>query len=597
MAVTERNRGVEISRNINGGVDSGISATQIAPTQFAKAFNITFRGGEPTCRPGWKTLPITWGDPADEVKWNTGAYQGAGVFIMDNGIPFLVVSVGGNIFAINTLNLVGKWLAGGNSSVLKKAWFQQAEDILIIQDGQSRPFLWDGAVIRRAGVFEVPTGTAMAYGRGRLWVALVRSYIGGDIVYGDLVYGRRNIIRFTENTFLNEGGAFGVPVQDGQINALCFVARQDDGVKEGGLMVMTSGTIYEFEAPMDRTVWKDLQQPIQRFALIGFGSLGSSCVGNVNGDLWFRSEDGIRSFYYGQRFFNTWGNTPQSTEVNWILNADTRSMLFYSSAVNFDNRFLTTALPYKNDRGYVFRGFTAIDFTGVSSLRRVNDPAWEGFWACKNDLPIFQLLAADTQNGRKCWSFALNGSDIELFELTKFNNYDDDIPINWWYETRDFDWTDDTERKRLSHVEQWHREARGRFTTTVLYRSDEQPCWNPIRSWEECVVERQCSLTLDDPIIPPCHPPAMKQPVSLPRRGSTQPEDTSNCSEKTPNRVGYTIQFRHEHTGKAKIKRLKYVAEKIPEDGAGKIIPSNGCGGPVPCLDVACCQPSQYKSA
>jgi hypothetical protein len=594
VAVTERNRGVEVCRNINGGVDSGISATQISDTQFAKAFNLTFRGGEPTCRPGWTSRPLNWGVADDLIKWNTGLFQGAEVFILDNGTPYLVVSVGGNIFAIRTTDWTASWLAGGNSSLIPKVWMQQAEDVIIIQDGQSRPYIWDGANIRRAGILEVPTGTAMAYGRGRLWVARIRSYIGGDLVYGDATFGRRNILRFTENTFLNEGGEFAVPVKDSRITSLAFVARQDEGTKEGGLMVFTPGSIFEFEAPMDRTVWKNMEQPLQRFALIGFGSLGADCVGNVNGDLWFRSEDGIRSFYFGQRLFNSWGNTPQSTEMTWILNNDTVSMLYHASSVNFDNRFLTTALPYYDlARGYVSRGFSAIDFTGISALRRTNPPAWEGFWAAQDDLPIFKLLAADTRQGRRCWALVLNDGLIEVSELSKSLNYDNDLPISWWYETRDFDWQDDTEKKRLSHAEQWHREARGIFTTNILYRSDEQPCWLPIRDWQECIMERQCAITLDEET---CLPPPMKQPVSLPRRGSTQPEDTQNCSELTPNRTGYTFQFRFENTGSAKVKRLKFVAEKIPEDGAGKIIPSNDCGGPLPCLDAACCSPSQYKS-
>ena len=49
-------------------------------------------------------------------------------------------------------------------------YFQQAENWLIVQDGQNQPYLYNGSTLRRATGDEVPVGGPMAYGKGRLWV-------------------------------------------------------------------------------------------------------------------------------------------------------------------------------------------------------------------------------------------------------------------------------------------------------------------------------------------------------------------------------------------------------------------------------------------
>ena len=110
-------------------------------------------------------------------------------------------------------------------------FFQQAENWLVVQDQQSPPYLYNGGSLRRATGEEVPIGGPMAYGKGRLWVANGSEYYGGDLVYGDPAYGRDSVIRFTENTFLNEGGAFAV--SNGPITGLAFGANLDTSLGLG----------------------------------------------------------------------------------------------------------------------------------------------------------------------------------------------------------------------------------------------------------------------------------------------------------------------------------------------------------------------------
>ncbi len=44
----------------------------------------------------------------------------------------------------------------------------------------------------------------MAYGKGRLWVARGSEYYGGDLVYGDPIYGRNSVIRDQAEAFKND---------------------------------------------------------------------------------------------------------------------------------------------------------------------------------------------------------------------------------------------------------------------------------------------------------------------------------------------------------------------------------------------------------
>jgi hypothetical protein len=452
-------------------------------------------------------------------------------------------------------------------------YFQQAENWLVVQDTINVPYLYNGATIRRATSDEVPTGGPMAYGKGRLWVANGSEYYGGDLVYGDPAYGRDSVIRFTENTFLAEGGAFAV--SNGPITGLAFAANLDTSLGDGDLLVFTPTATYAFNAPVDRDAWKDLSYPIQRFALLNFGSFNHESIVAVNGDLFFRAQDGIRSLIYARRDFTEWGNTPVSRQVVRALAYDTEFYLYAASAVNFDNRMLMTTLPKKvNGRGIVHGGAVVLDFDLVSGMGRKVAPAWEGVWT---GVDFFQFLTIRIQNADRCFAFGLNQGDIGLYEVTKNGQFDfdgfDDAPIDWVIETRSLTFAEPANKKRLVSAEQWYDQVMGSIESKVYFKANEGECWHPWAEIKDCAKYRNCEPgeISCPPAVINCQEVKYYQPAARSRIALPQPPDKCDIQTGGFTRDGYEFQLRYVNTGRFRLKRVAMVAQRLQEDIYGDL--------------------------
>jgi hypothetical protein len=464
------------------------------------------------------------------------------------------------------------WLQA-NNPLATHVYFQQAENWLIVQDQQSAPYLYNGMVFRRAASDEVPVGGPMAYGKGRLWVARGSEYYGGDLVYGDPLYGRNSVIRFTENTFLNEGGAFAV--SNGPITGLAFAANLDTSLGDGDLLVFTPTATYAFNAPVDRDVWKDLNYPIQRFALLNFGSFNHESIVPVNGDLFFRAQDGIRSLIYARRDFTEWGNTPISRQVVRALAYDTEFYLTAASAVNFDNRMLMTIQPQKvNGRGVVHRGVVVMDFDLVSGMGRKLPPAWEGVWT---GVDILQMLTVRIQKQDRCFMFGLNQGDIGLYEVTKNGQFDfdgfDDSPIEWTIETRSLTFAEPANKKRLVSAEQWYDQVMGSIESKVYFKANEGECWQPWAEFKDCAKYRNCEPgeISCPPAVINCQEVKYYQPPARSRIALPQPPDKCDVQTGGFTRDGYEFQLRYVNTGRFRLKRVAMVAQRLQEDIYGDL--------------------------
>ena len=328
------------------GVDSGSDPALIGRDQVALAFNTTFRRDFPECRPGWAKLTLTG------AYFQLGRWQGAHSYIDDSGVPSIIASIGGSIVRFNILNNVVTNLstASGLSNTTKPplVWMVQAERYLLIQDGLSIPLTWEGASLTRSnpvafGGVNLPVGCMMEYNNGRLWVTLDdrKSFVAGDLAYS-ITGTAADVLSFTENDFIDGGGSFGMPSSAGRINAMKSVAIQDSTLGQGPLQVFGQAGSASMNAPFDRTTWQQLDSPIQSVSLIAPGPVGQYAVATINGDLWYRSQDGIRSFMVARRDHGTWVNTPLSHERSRILDRDDPYLLQHTSAVVFDKRLLST---------------------------------------------------------------------------------------------------------------------------------------------------------------------------------------------------------------------------------------------------------------
>ena len=120
----------------------------------------------------------------------------------------------------------------------QEVWFAQVNNFLVIQDGISQPIILDSLNARLAiPNQEVPIGTIMTYGAGRLWVVSpdFRSFEASDI---DLQNDPSNALQFTEDQYFGDGGAFVLPGNFGNITGMSFSAIKDPGSAFGDLIVI-----------------------------------------------------------------------------------------------------------------------------------------------------------------------------------------------------------------------------------------------------------------------------------------------------------------------------------------------------------------------
>jgi len=492
---------------------------------------------------------------------------------VDSAVQLTVVNVdgvAGTIVPVGTA--VTYWDV--NPALRNQVWMLQAEKWMIIQDGQSVPIFFDGASSRRSveTLGQIQAGEAMEYHRGR--VAKVnpggRTFSIGDIVYGSSgtpgEQFRDSVLYVKENTYLVGGGFFFVPGTYGKITFMRGMADLDKSLGQGPLMVGTAKAIFTCDLPTDRKIWQALTNPILSVAQVANGGRSQDSAVNVNGDLFTRANDGVRSLTQGQRdFLTSWGNVPVSREMNRLLPHDDESLLGYASGAYFDNRLLMTASPSYSRRGVFHRTTVALDFDVLSSMRDKKPAAWEGAWLGTN---ILKTTVGEYRNRERCMEWIVTGEgDIELWEQTKdatADKFNSEIPIKWGIETCDFfrkgQAYHELDLKRLMGGEIYVTDVYGSVNFRVLYKPDQHPCWTYWNSWTVCVPKSVCT-SADG-----CLVNTINKPLYFPRMPFGMP--SKECDEtgtRRPYREGRTFQVRIEVIGHCKIRGMRLMAITIPE--------------------------------
>lgn len=553
-----------------GGIDSGKSPTVatasnpngLARNQFSYATNCTMRGGRVKPRPGFENREIGTFDQEE------GRYQGGFLYQGDNGTGCIVACIDGHFLRFNVgsdNSIVDITPSDGpNPSSRPQVWFYQAENFLIGQDGQTKPFIYDGGISRRAADDDVPVGTVGAYCRGRIWQARPD---GVTFVAGDLVYQngfRSDVLKFIDNTFLAGGGFFTIPANSGQIRAMQSMANIDTSLGQGPLLVMADNTICSVDAPFVRTEWQNLNYPIRTIAQITNGASGQYSTVLVNGDVFYRAPDGIRSFYVARRNFGQWANTPISREVSRAIDFDTKSLLTFGSAVVFDNRMLMTCSPVSNNRGVYHRGLAVLDFDLVSGMSYKLPPAWEGVWKGVNFL---QVLSGRIGGKERCFAFVLSDeSKIELWEITtdaRFDSFPEETRITWSLELGSYTFEKAFQLKRLESGDLWIDRLAGEVDFTLQYRPDQHPCYLNWDTWSECAKYQDCETE-------ECGTPIPFKEQYRPRKRFKSPDDSCNSTLNIPFVDGYEFQPKLTITGFCEIKQFRLQAFERTEPFVGE---------------------------
>ena len=591
MAIVDRGRLVDGITALDGGMDSGRSPNLIAPNQVQYAGNVAFRGGFAKTRPAYKRINVTGFSTAAADK-----FQGCGYFDYSDGQIIFVA--GGNTYKIEPPSSGTDWACSDitNSKTLSttrdRVHMVQAENKIgggsatshmIIQDGTSSPFIWDGSSASYASDTSnsVPTGTGpMAFGHGRLWVAQGRSYVGSDI-YG----GSNGTLKFTEYTYLAGGGSCSVPVSAGDITAMRFAAAPNTALGQGELIVATDDAVFTVNVPLDRTGWSALSDRVQRVALINNGAMSHFSTELVNGDVFMRSRDGIRSVIQAVRDFNQLGNTPISSELHRIFKYDAAEYLKYSSGVLFDNRYLLTSQSiYDNTKGVAYAGLVSLDFNQISSMKGKAPPAYDGFWtsevtrsSVKHDLEVYQLVKGRFDGVERCFAFIrpkyLSGSsvtygDTELWEIMRDDSLvvdDVDIvggenvnnEITAEIETPSFDFNQIGAAKILESADLWvDNLTGGTVTFNADFHPDQYPCWVSWQNWS--VISESSSDNCNDLID------YQRQYRARMRLGT--PSSAEEPAVGKPFNYGWEFAARLKWTGRARVKLFRLNCRETQEE-------------------------------
>lgn len=629
MAISLKNALLDAQISWEMGVDTYQAPSRVPRNQLCLSINNSTRQDYISPRPRWRQVPLTFVKssggsivPAPDVQtaFETGYFQKFSGYVPDQGPSHLIWCISGQVFKVDALT-------GGNVQKFPlptprpinrpNSWLCQAEMFLVIQDGKNVPLIYDGATLRlsdvlgSAGVdadghrlFEVPVGSVMAYSDGRLWVALENnnSFAAGDIVYGPTgtaAYNRRDsVLKFTENTYLNEGFAFAVPANMGGITAMIPVANLDTSLGQGPLQIFTPQGCFSVQAPADRDTWKNLTYPIKTVSLFDNGALSDVATVNVNGDVWYRAPDGARSFLIARRDFGTWGNRSMSYEVIRHLKNDDPNLLYKASAAVFDNRLLMTCAPqYDAFHGVYHRGLVVLDFIPLTSIGGSQPPNWDGLWT-STQMDILQIQRVESEGVSHCFAAVLAQPDdqglrkIQLWELDRNPGPDlgptlIETRVTRRIETPRLDFapaSNRLEQKLLEAVDIWASDVKGLVNFSLWYRPDEDPCWKHWRDWEVCAPVKTCA---SDAVNGCVGPMLNRQAQYRARMGALKPPESLSIG-RVPSRMFYGCQFALDIVGEATISAMRFLANRIVEPVFGSAQPTEAsCEEIIQCCPVS----------
>ena len=329
----------EALQGVPKGVNDLLDPAFLPEGQAARLLNVEVRNGLAESRPGFLAVDC----PAQ------GRFQGAFRYELDGALRWVLV-VAGEVWTYNFATNGWLKIAEFPTKDFAQAWFCQAGKYAVVQNGVYDPvenwpiifhedavvdnlsleYIWGNEVLkvsdfkydgesnlsRDADAIRVPIGKAMAFGQGRLFVAVERYYDNGlsSGFVGWRYDGCRHIVAgdderwddpsrmlvFRQNDDLLGGGALTVPAENGLITSLAFFRNASTGTGLGELLVMCRRGSSVYSVSVKRG-GEDNQWGLAGFGQVLFQTSGSSspwAVDAVNADLVYRGDGGLRTIKF-----------------------------------------------------------------------------------------------------------------------------------------------------------------------------------------------------------------------------------------------------------------------------------------------------------
>lgn len=459
------------------GINSFLNPSLLDQDQLSWGINVITKGGEINSRPKYNRI----------FNFGIGRAQGMASFTPTNGIPHLVFVIDGLVYASAypfldyfQLNNI-QFNAFVDQVVFKEALksnevSEAPKSILMMQDSRTRAAYWDGSVNRHLDpsdpAFETPIGMWMEFVGGRLWVSN-----GVEILASDIA----NPLSFTENTYLTGGSLQAI---DGQ--PVTGLARTADAKN---LLAFTNGNTTIIQAGITkRSTWPDVANFVS-LLFPGVGCVGGKSILNLNGELWWFSQQGARSFTQVGSAIQTSRNAISSNEMK-------RS---FENISPFLNRACGlscgTYLGFSVPSGDQFNRHTWVLDTSVADLLGSDSaPCWQGVWMGTRPVEWANINV----NGKSLCYFLSQERDgtVAIYEAFSENGEDDlfssiesggmyfDSPLSF---------------KQYQFTEIHPINVSGRVNMTCEFKG-EWGCWkenmNADFCVDKCIPEPSCDLPM-----------------------------------------------------------------------------------------------------
>jgi len=474
------------------GMNRGREPELLGEQQVHFLRNVSTRGGRVRSRPRFvkrATLPV-------------GLMQGASVF---SGTSEILVSLSGKVYAVNPRTWVATektTTTTRNSSKMPRVWFCETAGSIVMQDGQSRPFVYDGAEFRRATGDEVPVGRAMAYGNGRLAV-VVNS--GSDVRLGDIRQPEhQSELKFTETYSLSGGGDFSFP---SPVRSLAVLPVVDTGSGQGALVVGCETSVYTLKTQItQRDLWGEVG--FQTVLLPTRGIAGANAVVAVNQDLYFRSGDGLRSVRTSTADYDAPGLAPLSVEVRHRFDYDAPFLLQDASVAYFDNRLLCTHSPFIYGPRSLAQGLISLNYDALSGRGQKSAPVYDGEW---DGVIAAQVFTGRVLGVERCFILGRDSAGVNaLYEILPENAVQSGDEPGQAIETRVLFGDSPGVLKNLRRCDVQFSDIRGGLVVRVYFRPVKYPYWvkwdeftvdaPPAQPWGRVVAQHRSLLSTRTPV-------------------------------------------------------------------------------------------------
>lgn len=414
---------------------SGNDPSVIPDGLVANAVNRLFRYGENKARLPITEVPWTYvGDTDGNLKKlvEGGNFQGATFY---SAYPTfqtscLVASFAGTVVQINIVGnsaIVTK-LIDGNQPTLRHAWFAQGFEYLFIQDGIDNCIIWDGVnpAFRSdpVGLFQMPVGSVMAFNQG--YMIVCSSDGQNQLAVSNQVYSTVSTshVDLTLFTYTGPGkNPLGNSIFLGDVTGLFSMPYLDTGTGQNELLIACTEGLASMDLSANRDTWLDSQ--IIRVSLIGDGSVSSHCLCALNGDAFFRANNGINSFRNTrQEFQTTWNQAPISLDVRKWIAPDRRDLLEFNSQVTWNNFLFSTCSPQMAPPNNPLagwhryhRGFVVMDCEPESTSSREGSSIWYGMW---EGIRPTQFVEGRIADQHRCFAFSYDQDGVNrLYEIQR----------------------------------------------------------------------------------------------------------------------------------------------------------------------------------